>query len=314
MIVGYGSAALHWIRALETLGISIGVVASDPFVFTKLTDRYTQRYGADLPHAVVPVDMADRMNSFEVAIIATPPLVHEQNVNVVKHRSSAGTKSVIFVEKPMMVNEPGETSIILSDSHFNWTDSWRAWLRKVAERSRQDFVVSAQGNFIEDLEGSSKAHPWNPRYVQEWVSQASKGGGPLLEFSHPLYWVANLFQILGMGLPSPEFVEMKPPRSARQEGAQYVELNGTNEGVTWSVVQAMSFESVSTEKSVVVRFRSGRSERFNFNTLDPIAATHGSRRNLYRELSRARKLITSLEDVRVRALWVDQIIETFREG
>lgn len=200
IIVGAGSAALHFAEGCESLGLEYTVVTRSFARQKQFVSRFIARYNATPNCSFLHIrEFSDRQ--FDIGIVATPPISHG---DVAEYLLNFGPK-LIFIDKPLGMGEESVSHFskegvrLLCGSQFVLRPSFTAF----AESSAQ--VITAadaeiRSHYCEPFSGPVLAHPWDSFFADGWITDEQSGGGVLSEFCHALFWVGWLLETSGLPL------------------------------------------------------------------------------------------------------------------
>lgn len=261
LIVGTGSSALHFARACEDLQVPYAIRPVSQTSTEEFRRRYLHRYGARTSK-MKPAAQLLSQRPWSVSIAATPPFMHPTNVlSLDEERRGVGGQGIIFIDKPPFLSSIKTIpDLVTSASQHTWLKSWRLFIDRAQTQLAEDQVVRIDSQFIESLNFSTMAHPWNQQHLTNWVRDATLGGGALNEFCHPLFWLAQFCSVVMGQLPSVELTHQSWIQNGETEFSNSAKLEGFVHHAEIAITQTMlpANESKSV-KNFTVTFGSGNS-------------------------------------------------------
>ena len=311
LIVGTGSSALHFARACEDLQVPYAIRPVSQTSTKEFRQRYLHRYGARTSK-MKPAAQLLSQRPWSVSIAATPPFMHPTNVlSLDEERRGVGGQGIIFVDKPPFLSSIKTIpDLIASASQHTWLESWRLFIDRAQTQLAEDQVVRIDAEFIESLNFSTMAHPWNQQHLTNWVRDETLGGGALNEFCHPLFWLAQFCSVVIGQLPSLEVTHQSWIQNRETEFLSGANLEGSVHQADIAITQTMlpATESKSI-KSFTVTFGSGKS--INWSPHQSPTEVDGRVMLLNWLLGASQSLFQEpLEENRRQWLWVDSVLSS----
>jgi len=184
LIIGYGSVGKRHASNLSGLGVNCLIV-----------DTKSSRLKEALEHGYSVYDSLDSLDSsetFEAVVICSPPVFHVEQTIWALDRNKK-----IFLEKPIGINFKECNTILSLDFekifvgyNYRWNPQFIK-LQKHIDRGlikNPFFATFTIGMHLEDW------HPWE-NYRDFFMSNKSQGGGALLDESHFLELIIEIFGI-----------------------------------------------------------------------------------------------------------------------
>lgn len=185
LIIGFGSVGSRHARNLSALGISCLVVEPNIDKLKKALAEGHVSYKS--------LNELDNNYDFDAVLVCSPPAFHiEQTIWALEK----GKK--VFLEKPIGLNLI-ESNRLLQYEHekvfVGYTYQWNPQFLRIKEDMRKSLVGNPYyANFVIGM-NLEDWHPWE-NYLDFFMSSSKLGGGALLDESHFLELVIDLF-----GLP-----------------------------------------------------------------------------------------------------------------
>lgn len=231
LIIGAGSIGNHFANACRKLGYNISVTdissKSLRLMKTKIFPKRYKTWDQNIK-LVSHTDLKESLkkNTYDLAIIGTPPDTHLQIFNQIKYYNIKN----ILIEKPLcsfkqnenlFLRYPKNLKVFCGYNH-SVSKSFNYFVKKIQNKKFSFIKV----NWNESWHGILGAHFWMKNEYDSYLGDYKMGGGALQEHSHGLHLMLIVSKILKININRKKIKSISMLKSLRKK--KYDVLNLIN--------------------------------------------------------------------------------------